>query len=108
VFPTDLWSYFPTAAALVAADYNGIAIEESMNNILTNIFSPHLYIQRGGWYLGLSNNMKQRVDPIRRPLSISGMRIVDTRIDGKLLDPSKRYIIATGWGSNAAARFFMP
>lgn len=98
----DLWSYFPTAAGLVAADYAGVAIEESMNNILTNVFSPNPYIQRGGWYVGMSNNMKQRVDVIRRPFSTSGMRIVDTRINGNLLNPSKRYIIASCYGHTFA------
>lgn len=98
----DLWGYFPTAASLVAADYAGVAIEESMNNILTNVFSPNPYIQRGGWYVGMSSNMKQRVDVIRRPLSTSGMRIVDTRINGNLLNPSKRYIIASCYGHTFA------
>ncbi len=98
----DLWSYFPIAAGMTAADYNGTVIEQNLNGILANVFAGNPYVQRGGWYLGLSSNMKQRVDVVRRPLSTSGSRIVDTRIDDgvswKLIDPSKRYIIASCYG----------
>lgn len=94
----DLWSYFPVAAALVASDYSGVTIEENLNNILANVFSPNPYIQRGGWYLGLSKNMSQKVDVVRLPGSTSGSRIIETRVDGKLMDPSKRYIIASCYG----------
>lgn len=94
----DLWSYFPVPAALVAADYSGVAIEENLNSILANVFSPNPYIQRGGWYLGLSANMSQKVDVVRLPGSTSGSRILETRINNNLLDPSKRYIIASCYG----------
>jgi 2',3'-cyclic-nucleotide 2'-phosphodiesterase (5'-nucleotidase family) len=94
----DLWGYFPTAAALVAADYSGVAIEDSLNDVLANVFSPNPYVQRGGWYLGLSSNISQKVDVVNLPLSTSGSRIVETKIDGKLIDPSKRYIIASCYG----------
>ncbi len=94
----DLWSYFPVPAALVAADYSGVAIDENLNSILANVFSPNPYIQRGGWYLGLSENMSQKIDVVRLPGSTSGSRILETRINGNLLDPSKRYIIASCYG----------
>jgi hypothetical protein len=98
----DLWAYFPVAAALVAADYNGYVIEANLNNILKNVFHPNPYIQRGGWYLGLSQNMTQKVDLVRRPLSTSGWRVVETRVGGKLLDHSKRYVIASCYGHTFA------
>jgi hypothetical protein len=98
----DLWSYFPVAAGMVAADYNGVAIEENLNNILANVFSPNPYIQRGGWYLGLSSNMSQKVDVVRLPGSTSGSRILETRVNGKLIDHSKRYVIASCYGHTFA------
>ncbi|MGD8571657.1 MAG: 5'-nucleotidase C-terminal domain-containing protein [Gammaproteobacteria bacterium] len=94
----DLWGYFPVAAALVASDYSGVTIQENLNNILANVFSPNPYIQRGGWYLGLSSNMTQKVDVVRLPGSTSGSRIIETRVGGELMDPSKRYIIASCYG----------
>lgn len=94
----DLWSYFPVPAALVAADYAGVAIEENLNSILANVFSPNPYIQRGGWYLGLSSNISQKVDVVRLPGSTSGSRILETKVNGALMDPSKRYIIASCYG----------
>lgn len=94
----DLWGYFPVPAALVAADYSGVTIAENLNAILANVFSPNPYIQRGGWYLGLSENMSQKVDVVRLPGSTSGSRILETRINSNLLDPSKRYIIASCYG----------
>lgn len=98
----DLWSYFPVAAAMVAADYNGYVIEQNLDGILANVFHRNPYVQRGGWYLGLSNNIRQRVDVVRRPLSTSGWRIVDTKVNGKLIDHSKRYIIASCYGHTFA------
>ncbi|WP_455217291.1 5'-nucleotidase C-terminal domain-containing protein, partial [Kaarinaea lacus] len=94
----DLWSYFPVPAALVAADYSGVTIEENLNSILANVFSPNPYIQRGGWYLGLSSNMSQQVDVVRLPGSTSGSRLLQTKVNGNLMDPSKRYIIASCYG----------
>jgi len=94
----DIWGYFPTAAAMVAAEFSGVTIEDNLNNVLANVFSPNPYNQRGGWYLGLSENMSQKVDVVNLPLSTSGSRLVETRINGKLVDPSKRYIIASCYG----------
>ena len=98
----DLWSYFPVPPGLVAADYAGIAIEENLNSILANVFHPNPYIQRGGWYLGLSSNMSQQVDVVRLPGSSSGSRILETRINGNFLDHSKRYVIASCYGHTSA------
>lgn len=98
----DLWSYFPVPPALTAADFNGFVIEENLNNILGNVFHPNPYIQRGGWYLGLSSNMSQMVDVVNLPMSTSGTRIIETRINNKLIDPSKRYVIASCYGHTFA------
>jgi sulfur-oxidizing protein SoxB len=98
----DIYSYFPVPPALVAADYAGIAIEQNLDSILANVFHPNPYIQRGGWYLGLSANMSQKVDVVRLPGSSSGSRILETKIDGNVLDHSKRYVIASCYGHTSA------
>lgn len=94
----DLYSYFPIAPALVAADFSGSAIEGSLAGVLKNVFDPNPFIQRGGWYLGLSSNMSQKIDVINLPKSTSSSRIVETRIDGVLINPSKRYVLASCYG----------
>lgn len=94
----DIYSYFPIAPALVAADFSGSAIERSLSGVLKNVFDPNPFIQRGGWYLGLSSNMSQKIDVINLPKSTSGSRIVETRIDGVLINPGKRYILASCYG----------
>ncbi|WP_455219612.1 hypothetical protein, partial [Kaarinaea lacus] len=80
----------------------GIAIEQNLDSILANVFHPNPYIQRGGWYLGLSANMSQKVDVERLPGSSSGSRILETKIDGSVLDHSKRYVIASCYGHTSA------
>ncbi|MCK5091047.1 MAG: 5'-nucleotidase C-terminal domain-containing protein, partial [Gammaproteobacteria bacterium] len=94
----DIYSYFPIAPGLVAADFSGSAIEGSLAGVLKNVFDPNPFIQRGGWYLGLSENMTQKIDVINLPKSTSGSRIVETRIDGALINPSKRYVLASCYG----------
>ena len=69
---------------------------------MANVFHPNPYIQRGGWYLGLSANMSQKLDVVRLPGSSSGSRILETKIDGSDLDHSKRYVIASCYGHTSA------
>ena len=94
----DLYSYFPIAPAVTAADFSGSAIESGLDGVLKNVFDPNPYIQRGGWYLGLSSNITQKIDLVNLPKSTSGSRILETRIDGKLIDPGKRYVLASCYG----------
>jgi len=101
----DLWSYFPVPPAMVAADFAGVAIADNLNGILSSVFNPNPFLQRGGWYVGLSSNVSQKVDVVRLPASSSGSRILETRVNGASMDPSKRYVIASCYGhTNAIGR----
>lgn len=94
----DIYAYFPIAPAVVAADFSGSAIEDSLSAVLKNVFDPNPFIQRGGWYLGLSANMDQKIDVVNLPNSTSGSRIVETRVGTELIDPSKRYVLVSCYG----------
>jgi len=98
----DLWSYFPIPPAMVAADFSGVAIEDNLNGVLSTVFNPNPFLQRGGWYVGMSSNMSQQVDVVRLPASSSGSRILETRVNGELMDNSKRYVIASCYGHTFA------
>ena len=75
-------------------DFSGTAVEESLEVILSAVFNRNPFLQRGGWYLGLSN-MTQTLDLINRPFSSSSGRIVQTKVGDVPLDPSKRYSFAS-------------
>jgi hypothetical protein len=90
----DLYTWFPVGPAVNIAEFAGQELEKSMNEILGAVFDRNPFLQRGGWYLGLAN-MSQEIDLDYRPFSSSGGRIVETRIGGEPLDPSKRYIFAS-------------
>jgi 5'-nucleotidase len=90
----DLYTWFPVGPAVNVADFSGQAIEESLETILAAVFNRNPFLQRGGWYLGLSN-MTQTLDLVNRPFSSSGGRIIQTRVGGVPLDPSKRYVFAS-------------
>ena len=91
----DLFSHFPISPALVVADFSGDIIERSLEVALDGVFNRNPYLQRGGWYLGLSSNMTQQIDLDNRPLSTSGERIVKTTINNAPLDPGKSYSFAS-------------
>ena len=90
----DLYTWFPVGPAVNVADFSGQAIEESLETILAAVFNRNPFLQRGGWYLGLSN-MKQTLDLINRPFSSSSGRIIQTMVGDVPLDPSKRYVFAS-------------
>lgn len=94
----DLYSYFPIGPAVTAADFSGSTIETGLNDVLKNVFHPNPYVQRGGWYLGLSSNITQKIDLVNLPKSTSGSRILETRINGALIDPGKRYVLTSCYG----------
>ncbi len=93
----DLYTWFPIAPAVNIADFSGQSIESSLNTILGAVFDRNVFMQRGGWYLGLAN-MEQKIDLKNRPFSSSGTRIVETKIGGAPLDPGKRYVFASCYG----------
>lgn len=94
----DLYAYFPIAPAVAAADFSGSSIESGLDGVLKNVFDPNPYIQRGGWYLGLSSNITQKIDLVNLPKSTSGSRILETKVAGALIDPGKRYVVTSCYG----------
>lgn len=94
----DLYSYFPVGAAVVVGEFSGSVIEQNLEDILSSVFNPNPFLQHGGWYLGLSNNLRQEIDIVNRPFSSSQGRIVRTLINGEALDTSKRYVFASCYG----------
>jgi len=93
----DLYTWFPIAPAVNIADFSGQSIQNSLNTILGAVFDRNVFMQRGGWYLGLAN-MEQKIDLKNRPFSSSGSRVVETKIGGQPLDLSKRYVFASCYG----------
>ncbi len=90
----DLYTWFPVGPAVNVAEFAGQEVERSLNEILGAVFDRNPFMQRGGWYLGLAN-MTQEIDLDYRPFSSSGGRIVETRVGGEPLDPSRRYVFAS-------------
>ncbi|MCW8853590.1 MAG: 5'-nucleotidase C-terminal domain-containing protein, partial [Gammaproteobacteria bacterium] len=93
----DLYTWFPIAPAVNIADFSGQSIQNSLNTILGAVFDRNVFMQRGGWYLGLAN-MEQKIDLKNRPFSSSGSRVVETKIGGQPLDLGKRYVFASCYG----------
>ena len=93
----DLYTWFPIAPAVNIADFSGQSIQNSLNTILGAVFDRNVFMQRGGWYLGLAN-MEQKIDLKNRPFSSSGSRVVETSIGGQKLDLGKRYVFASCYG----------
>jgi len=93
----DLYTWFPIAPAVNIADFSGQSIQNSLNTILGAVFDRNVFMQRGGWYLGLAN-MEQKIDLKNRPFSSSGSRVVETKIGGDALDLGKRYVFASCYG----------
>jgi len=93
----DLYTWFPIAPAVNIADFSGQSIQNSLNTILGAVFDRNVFMQRGGWYLGLAN-MEQKIDLKNRPFSSSGSRVVETKIGGTTLDLGKRYVFASCYG----------
>lgn len=113
----DLYTWFPVGPAVNVAEFAGQSVEASLNEILGAVFDRNPFLQRGGWYLGLSN-MTQKIDLDNRPFTSSGGRIVETRVGGAPLDTSRRYVFASCYahgdavdrvcrsGGGAGHRFF--
>jgi len=93
----DLYTWFPIAPAVNIADFSGQSIQSSLNTILGAVFDRNVFMQRGGWYLGLAN-MEQKIDLKNRPFSSSGGRVVETKIGGQAIDLGKRYVFASCYG----------
>ena len=97
----DLYTWFPIAPAVNVGDFSGQSIKKSLDNVLEAVFDRNPFMQRGGWYIGLSG-MTQKLDLKNRPYSSSGGRIVGESIGGQPLDLSKRYVFASCYGQGNA------
>jgi S-sulfosulfanyl-L-cysteine sulfohydrolase len=93
----DLYTWFPIAPAVNVGDFSGQAIKKSLDSVLGAVFDRNPFMQRGGWYIGLSG-MTQMLDLRNQPFSSSGGRIVSETVGGAPLDLSKRYVFASCYG----------
>jgi sulfur-oxidizing protein SoxB len=93
----DLYTWFPIAPAVNVGDFSGQSIQKSLDTVLGAVFDRNPFMQRGGWYIGLSG-MTQTIDLRNRPFSSSGGRIVQTKIGPAPLNLGKRYVFASCYG----------
>jgi sulfur-oxidizing protein SoxB len=93
----DLYTYYPIGPGLALAEFSGGRIMDHWEGILTNVFDPNPFRQRGGWFLGYTANMHFDVELNEDfPISISdGRRIRSATIDGVKVDRSKTYTLAS-------------
>ena len=93
----DLYDYYPIGAATGLAEYTGGRLKLHWEGILNNVFDPNPYRQRGGWFLGFTNNMHFDIrlsDDFPRSISY-GKRIAGVTVDGARIDDSKIYTLAS-------------
>jgi 2',3'-cyclic-nucleotide 2'-phosphodiesterase (5'-nucleotidase family) len=93
----DLYTWFPIGPAVNVGDFSGQSIQKSLDTVLGAVFDRNPFMQRGGWYIGLSG-MTQTLDLKNRPFSSSGGRIVQTMIGDRPLTLGKRYVFASCYG----------
>ena len=97
----DLYDYYPIGAATALAEYSGGRLKLHWEGILNNVFDPNPYRQRGGWFLGFTNNMHFDIrlsDDFPRSISY-GKRLAGVTIDDGTgavrIDDSKIYTLAS-------------
>jgi 2',3'-cyclic-nucleotide 2'-phosphodiesterase (5'-nucleotidase family) len=93
----DLYDYYPIGAATGLAEYTGGRLKLHWEGILNNVFDPNPYRQRGGWFLGFTNNMHFDIrlsDDFPRSISY-GKRLAKVTVDGARIDDSKIYTLAS-------------
>ena len=92
----DLYDYYPIGAAGAIAEFTGGRLKDHWENLLSNVFDPNPYRQRGGWFLGFTHNMHLDVELNDDfPRTITQGRIDNITINGKDLDQSKTYTLAS-------------
>jgi len=93
----DLYDYYPIGAAVALAEFTGGRLKQHWEGILSNVFDPNPYRQRGGWFLGFTHNMHFDVrlsDKFPRSIS-DGKRITGLKINDQKFDDSKTYTLAS-------------
>ena len=92
----DLYAYYPIGAGLALATYSGGRLFDHWEGILSHVFDPNPYRQRGGWNLGFTSNLNFEIDLVDAPMSISYPgRITKLEINGKLFDRSKQITLVS-------------
>ncbi|MDH5513071.1 MAG: 5'-nucleotidase C-terminal domain-containing protein, partial [Gammaproteobacteria bacterium] len=92
----DLYDYYPIGAAIALAEFTGGRLMDHWESVLSNVFDPNPYRQRGGWFLGFTNNMHfdvQLNDDF--PRTITQGRLDYVTINGTKLDRSTIYTLAS-------------
>jgi sulfur-oxidizing protein SoxB len=94
----DLYDYYPIGAATALAEFTGGRLKLAWESLLTNVFDPNPYRQRGGWFLGFTHNMHFDInlsDDFPYSISYGKSRIANMTIDGAKVDDSKVYTLAS-------------
>lgn len=79
----DLYDYYPIGAGVALAEFTGGRLKQHWEGVLSNVFDPNPFRQRGGWFLGFTNNMHFDIrlnDDFPRTIS-DGKRIAKVTID---------------------------
>jgi sulfur-oxidizing protein SoxB len=89
----------PFTPAVSLVDFTGGLLRGRYEGFLEGIFDPHPFRHRGGWWMGFSDNMRFIMDlelaPTSVPLQTLGGRILDMKLDGNDVDPSKTYTVVS-------------
>ncbi len=92
----DLYDYYPIGAAGAIAEFTGGRLMDHWEGLLSNVFDPNPYRQRGGWFLGFTHNMHFDVELNDDfPRTITAGRIDSVTINGNKFDKSKLYTLAS-------------
>jgi len=92
----DLYDYYPIAASGAVAEFTGGRLIDHWEDVLKAVFDPNPYRQHGGWFLGFTHNMHLDVELNDDfPRSIAQGRIDRVMINGKEMDRSKTYTLAS-------------
>jgi len=94
----DLYDYYPIGAATGLAEFTGGRLKQHWDGILTNVFDPNPYRQRGGWFLGFTGNMHFDInlsDHFPYSISYGKQRLAKVTINGEKVDDSKIYTLAS-------------
>jgi len=92
----DLYDYYPIGAAGALAEFTGGRLIDHWESVLSNVFDPNPYRQRGGWFLGFTHNMHFDVELNDDfPRTITQGRIDNVTINGNAVDRSKTYTLAS-------------
>ncbi len=84
-----------TYATTTLNEMTGTQIKETLEGIADNLFNPDPYLQMGGDMVRIGG-LKYTIDPTQE----IGNRLSDLQLNGKSLDPNKKYKVA-GWASVA-------